>query len=169
MTNTNVNGNGGYPSFAAKRTAQSQLNTQIWIVEKDGANYKITSKADNRSLKETAGYVISTYNAPWNTYRIYTSPDGRQAIQQDQNALGISGDAYFWGISGSQLKQTTNIVADDSQLQFRFVPVNESSGIHDITPARAATQSAYTLMGTRASAACSNSIIINNEKKYLWK
>ena len=169
MTNTNVNGSGGYPSFAAKRTAQSQLNTQIWIVEKDGPDYKITSKADNRSLKETAGYVISTYNAPWNTYRIYTSPDGRQAIQQDQNALGISGDAYFWGISGSQLKQTTNTVADDNQLQFRFVPVSESAGIHDITPIGATSKSAYTLMGTRVSAVCSNSIIIINGKKYLWK
>ena len=169
MTNTNVNGSGGYPSFAAKRTAPSQLNTQIWIVEKDGSDYKITSKADNRSLKETAGYVISTYNAPWNTYRIYTSPDGRQAIQQDQNALGISGDAYFWGISGSQLRQTTNTVADDSQLQFRFVPVSESTGIHDIKPIGAASKSAYTLMGTRVPIACSNSIIIINGKKYLWK
>ena len=94
---------------------------------------------------------------------------GRQAIQQDQNALGISGDAYFWGISGSQLRQTTNTVADNSQLQFRFAPVSESTGIHAITPTGTASKSAYTLMGTRVPVACSNSIIITKGKKYLWK
>ncbi|MGN0233740.1 MAG: glycosyl hydrolase family 28-related protein [Bacteroidaceae bacterium] len=169
MTNSNVNGSGGYPSFTAKRIVQSQLNTQIWIVEKDGPNYKITSKADNRSLKETAGYVISSYNAPWNTYRIYTAPDGRQAIQQDQNALGNSGDAYFWGISGSQLKQTSNTVADDDQLQFRFVPVNGSTGINDHTLTSAVSKYGYNLMGNRVFVPCTNSIIITNGKKYLWK
>lgn len=172
MTNTNVNGSGGYPSFAAKRTVQNKLDTQVWIVEKDGPNYKITNKADNRSLKETAGYVISSYNAAWNTYRIYTAPDGRHAIQQDQNALGLSGDAYFWGISGSQLKQTVNTVADETLLQFHFVPVSESTGIAN-TPTNTsngyeekAYQGFYLINGAKGMVTQRRNIYIVNGKKY---
>ena len=100
LTNTNVNGAGGAPEFAAK----SDDNSQLWqfnLVDETG-RFSLTSVADNRYVNELGRFGSNAYNAQWNTY-ILQEKGGVFSIRNAGNA----GNNY-WVVDG-KYPSTANI------------------------------------------------------------
>ena len=97
LTNGNVNGQGGRPTFAAKREGDK---AQLWrfIVIGENGRYRLESVADDRYVNEVCNFgKPEAYAHNWNTY-ILTEQDGKFAIRN-----AGSGGSNFWIIEGNRL------------------------------------------------------------------
>ena len=101
LTNTNVNGSGGTPTF--KEIAEP-TEAQEWKITPDasGGNcYKITSNADGRYVNEYGVFGTNQYYADWNTY-LLTRMGGMWSIQWTQSAA--KNGASYIVVSGDRLE-----------------------------------------------------------------
>ena len=86
LTNTNVSGTGGQPTFQA---VSSPGIAQEWLIVPDASgkqNYKITSNADGRYINEYGVFGTNQYYSDWNTYLI-TIQDGLCSLRWTQSAI----------------------------------------------------------------------------------
>ena len=101
LTNTNVNGSGGTPTF--KEIAEP-TEAQEWKITPDasGGNcYKITSNADGRYVNEYGVFGTNQYYADWNTY-LLTRMGDKWSIQWTQSAA--KNGASYIVVSGDRLE-----------------------------------------------------------------
>ncbi len=101
LTNTNINGSGGTPTF--KEIAEP-TEAQEWKITPDasGGNcYKITSNADGRYINEYGVFGTNQYYADWNTY-LLTRMGGMWSIQWTQSAA--KNGASYIVVSGDRLE-----------------------------------------------------------------
>ena len=101
LTNTNVKGSGGTPTF---KEVDEPAAAQEWKIAPDanGSNcYKITSGADGRYLNEYGVFGTNQYYADWNTYLLTLMGD-KWSIQWTQSAIknGVS----YLVVSGDRLE-----------------------------------------------------------------
>ena len=101
LTNTNVKGSGGTPTF--KEVAEP-AEAQEWKIAPDanGNNcYKITSNADGRYVNEYGVFGTNQYYADWNTY-LLTQMGDKWSIRWTQSAAK-NGTSYIV-VSGDRLE-----------------------------------------------------------------
>ena len=116
LTNTNVKGNGGTPTF---KSVAKPATAQEWKIVPDanGGNcYKITSNADGRYVNEYGVFGTNQYYADWNTF-LLTRMGDMWSIQWTQSAakngasyIVVSGDRLEAKGVGRQESYTVNIV-----------------------------------------------------------
>ena len=101
LTNTNVKGSGGTPTF---KEVEEPAAAQEWEIAPDakGNNcYKITSNADSRYVNEYGVFGTNQYYADWNTY-LLTKMGDKWSIQWTQSAAK-NGVSYIV-VSGDRLE-----------------------------------------------------------------
>lgn len=101
LTNTNIYGSGGTPTFKA---VEEPTTAQEWKIAPDanGGNcYKITSNADGRYVNEYGVFGTNTYYSDWNTYLI-TAMGGNYSLQWTQSA--IKNGIKYMVVSGDRLE-----------------------------------------------------------------
>ena len=101
LTNTNVKGSGGTPTF---KEVEEPAAAQEWKIVPDanGGNcYKITSNADGRYVNEYGVFGTNQYYADWNTY-LLTRMGNMWSIQWTQSAIK-NGVSYIV-VSGDRLE-----------------------------------------------------------------
>lgn len=101
LTNNNVKGSGGTPTFKESETPTA---AQEWMITIDpnGKNcYKITSKADGRYLNEYGVFGTNQYYSDWNTYLI-TKMGDNYSLCWTQSAA--KNGAQFIVVSGERLE-----------------------------------------------------------------
>ncbi|MBR5478120.1 MAG: beta-N-acetylglucosaminidase domain-containing protein [Bacteroidaceae bacterium] len=101
LTNTNVNGSGGTPTF---KEITEPTEAQEWKIAPDANGnkcYKITSNADGRYVNEYGVFGTNQYYADWNTY-LLTRMGGMWSIQWTQSAAKNS--ASYIVVSGDRLE-----------------------------------------------------------------
>ena len=110
LTNTNIYGSGGTPTFKA---VEEPTTAQEWKIAPDagGSNcYKITSNADGRYINEYGVFGTNQYYADWNTYLLTTMGD-MWSIQWTQSAIK-NGVSYIV-VSGDRL-EAKNVARSES-------------------------------------------------------
>ena len=101
LTNTNVKGSGGTPTF--KEVAEP-AEAQEWKIAPDANGnkcYKITSNADGRYVNEYGVFGTNQYYADWNTY-LLTQMGDKWSIRWTQSAAK-NGTSYIV-VSGDRLE-----------------------------------------------------------------
>ena len=101
LTNTNVKGSGGTPTF--KEITEPEA-AQEWKIVPDASGskcYKITSSADGRYVNEYGVFGTNQYYADWNTY-LLTRMGDKWSIQWTQSAAK-NGVSYIV-VSGDRLE-----------------------------------------------------------------
>ena len=101
LTNTNVNGSGGTPTF---KEITEPTEAQEWKIAPDANGnkcYKITSNADGRYVNEYGVFGTNQYYADWNTY-LLTRMGGMWSIQWTQSAA--KNGASYIVVSGDRLE-----------------------------------------------------------------
>lgn len=121
LTNNNVKGSGGTPTF---KEVTEPAAAQEWKISIDanGKNcYKITSNADGRYMNEYGEFGTNQYYSDWNTY-LLTRMDDLWSIQCTQSAISKNGVRYLL-VTGDRLEQqniqnsasyTVKIIAKES-------------------------------------------------------
>ena len=102
LTNSNINGSGGTPTF---QSVDEPSVAQEWKISIDASGkncYKITSNADGRYLNEYGVFGTNTYYSDWNTYLI-TAMGGNYSMQWTQSAVK-NGKQTFIIVSGNRLE-----------------------------------------------------------------
>jgi hypothetical protein len=102
LTNTNIYGSGGTPTFKA---VEEPTTAQEWKIAPDanGGNcYKITSNADGKYLNEYGVFGTNAYYSDWNTYLI-TAMGENYSMQWTQSAVK-NGKQTFIVVSGDRLE-----------------------------------------------------------------
>lgn len=98
LTNTNVNGSGGTPTF---KQIKKVGKPQEWIITTDASGkscYKIVSGADKRYLNEYGVFGTNQYYSDWNTYMITKRGDKfslawtQSAAENGVKYIVVSGD-----------------------------------------------------------------------------
>ena len=110
LTNTNVKGSGGTPTF---KDVTEPAAAQEWKIVPDanGSNcYKITSNADDRYINEYGVFGTNQYYADWNTYLLTLMGD-KWSIQWTQSAAK-NGVSYIM-VSGDRL-EAKNVARNES-------------------------------------------------------
>ncbi|MBQ5627699.1 MAG: hypothetical protein IIU97_06265 [Bacteroidaceae bacterium] len=110
LTNTNVKGSGGTPTF---KDVTEPAAAQEWKIVPDanGSNcYKITSNADGRYVNEYGVFGTNQYYADWNTYLLTLMGD-KWSIQWTQSAAK-NGVSYIM-VSGDRL-EAKNVARNES-------------------------------------------------------
>ena len=110
LTNTNIKGSGGTPTFKA---IEEPAAAQEWKIVPDanGSNcYKITSNADGRYVNEYGVFGTNQYYADWNTYLLTLMGD-KWSIQWTQSAAK-NGVSYIM-VSGDRL-EAKNVARNES-------------------------------------------------------
>ncbi len=139
LTNTNVKGNGGTPTF---KSVAEPATAQEWKIVPDanGGNcYKITSNADGRYVNEYGVFGSNQYYADWNTY-LLTRMGDMWSIQWTQSAakngasyIVVSGDRLEAKGVGRQESYTVNIVKKGDNTGIGETPLPESITVIDGT------------------------------------
>ena len=145
LTNNNVKGSGGTPSF---KTIEEPSSAQEWkiTVDASGKNcYKITSNADGRYINEYGVFGTNQYYSDWNTY-LLTTMGNKWSLSWTQSAakngaqyLIVSGDrieaknvalSESYTISIVRKGDNTSIgnIADDSKLTVSNGYINAGEG-----------------------------------------
>lgn len=130
LTNTNVNGSGGTPTFVAYRDTINPQR-QEWTISMDALTerYKIANAQDNRYLNELGNFGVNVYEAVWHTYNMHRQ-SGKYAIQN----AGSAGDK-FWMFETNRIKPSAINKLGNSVFIFEIVPVgNEQVNHPKITP-----------------------------------
>ena len=121
LTNTNVGGSGGTPTFKSVATP-GEAQEWNFTIDASGKNfYKITSAADGRYINEKGVFGTNAYYSDWNTYLILTM-DGMCAIQTSQSA-GV----HLWNIKNDRLEQDGSIARQDAYV-IKIVAKGEVTG-----------------------------------------
>ena len=118
LTNNNVDGTGGTPSFEA---VEEPGLAQEWRIAPDAGGrdcYKITSNADGRYINEYGVFGTNDYYSNWNSYLI-TLRDGLYSIRWTQQAVEKHGVKY--------------LVSDGSRLVDRACAHSESYSVKIVT------------------------------------
>ena len=109
LTNNNVNGQGGRPTFAAKREGDKAQLWRFTLVSENG-RYNLESVADGRYLNEVCNFGRPTaYSPDWNTY-VLTEQGGMISIRN----AGAGGSNY-WIIEDNRLS-TAKVSQSESHL-----------------------------------------------------
>ena len=127
LTNTNVNGSGGTPTF--KEIAEP-TEAQEWKITPDasGGNcYKITSNADGRYINEYGVFGTNQYYADWNTY-LLTRMGDMWSIQWTQSAA--KNGASYIVVSGDRLEAKG--VARSESYTVKIVRKGDDTSVEDI-------------------------------------
>ena len=121
LTNTNVGGSGGTPTFKSVATP-GEAQEWRFTIDAAGKNfYKITSEADGRYINEQGVFGTNAYYADWNTFLILTM-DGMCAIQTSQSA-----GTHLWNISDDRLSQDGSVARKDAYV-IKIVAKGEVTG-----------------------------------------
>ena len=110
LTNSNVNGSGGTPTF---KEVEKPATAQEWKITTDSSGkncYKITSNADKRYINEYGVFGTNQYYSDWNTYLL--------TAMGDMWSLG-------WTQSATQ-KGIQYIVVSGNRLEAKSVARSES-------------------------------------------
>ena len=111
LTNTNVKGSGGTPTFKSVKKPSAAHEWKITI-DSNGKNcYKIVSNADGRYLNEKGVFGTNQYYSDWNTYNI-TKMGDKFSLQWTQSAVEDGGVKY--------------IVVSEDRLEAQSLPLYES-------------------------------------------
>lgn len=132
LTNNNVDGSGGTPTF---KEVASPGAAQEWLITPDAAGsnyYKIASKADGRYVNEYGVFGTNAYFSDWNTYLI-TMQDGLFSIRWTQSA--IKNGVYFLVSNGSRLVEQSLVHADSYSVN--IVNVSKNTSIDNVGAAAA--------------------------------
>ena len=98
LTNTNINGSGGTPTF---KNIDEPTVAQEWKIAPDASGnncYKITSNADGKYVNEYGVFGTNQYYADWNTYLItvmgndYSLRWTQSAAKNGASYIVVSGD-----------------------------------------------------------------------------
>jgi hypothetical protein len=98
LTNTNINGSGGTPTF---KQIKKVGKPQEWVITTDASGkscYKIVSGADKRYLNEYGVFGTNQYYSDWNTYMITKRGDKfsiawtQSAAENGVKYIVVSGD-----------------------------------------------------------------------------
>ncbi|MBR3616259.1 MAG: beta-N-acetylglucosaminidase domain-containing protein [Bacteroidaceae bacterium] len=128
LTNNNVNGSGGTPTFKEVITPKA---AQEWKIKKESGYkncYKITSNADGRYLNEYGVFGTNQYYGDWNTYLL--------TIMGDMWSLGWTQSAAKNGIqyiivSGNRLEAKG--VARAESYTVKIVRKGDETAVEEIT------------------------------------
>ena len=110
LTNTNINGSGGTPTF---NSIDEPAVAQEWKINIDASGndcYKITSNADGRYINEYGVFGTNQYYADWNTYLI-TVMGNDYSLRWTQSAA--KNGASYIVVSGDRL-EAKNIAHSES-------------------------------------------------------
>jgi len=124
LTNTNVKGSGGTPTF---KEVDEPATAQEWKITPDasGGNcYKITSNADGRYINEYGVFGTNQYYADWNTYLLTLMGDKcsirwtQSAAKNGASYIVVSGDRLEAKSIGSSESYTVKIIrkGDDTSI-----------------------------------------------------
>ena len=124
LTNSNVNGSGGNPSF---KTIATPAKAQEWKFSIDAttSRYKLVSAADSRYVNELGAFGTNAFYSSWNTYNILELGNAFSI----QNA-GDGGSGY-WSVNDNKNIATGAVSLADSYL-FTIEPV-VSVGISSVS------------------------------------
>ena len=127
LTNNNVGGSGGTPTFVEVATPGIAQEWNITI-DSSGKNcYKITSKADGRYINEYGVFGTNQYYADWNTY-LLTRMGDKWSIQWTQSAA--KNGASYIVVSGDRLEAKG--VALSESYTIEIVDKNNDTGIKEV-------------------------------------
>ena len=108
LTNNNAGGNGGRPTFAAKRDGDKAQLWRFTIVE--NGRYKLISTADDRYLNEVCSFgKPESYSPDWNTY-VLTEQGGLFSIRN-----AGKGGTNYWVVDGNR-PATAKVSQSESHL-----------------------------------------------------
>ena len=141
LTNTNVKGNGGTPTF---KSVAEPATAQEWEIVPDanGGNcYKITSNADGRYVNEYGVFGTNQYYADWNTY-LLTRMGDMWSIQWTQSAA--KNGASYIVVSGDRLDAKG--VERQESYTVNIVKKGDNTGIGETTLPESITVIDGTLM-----------------------
>lgn len=127
LTNSNVKGSGGAPTFKEVATPKT---TQEWkiTVDASGKNcYKITSNADNRYMNEYGVFGTNQYYSDWNTY-LLTQMGGLWSLGWTQSAA--KNGVQYIVISGDRLEAKS--VDRDKSYSVKIVRKGDSTVVDGI-------------------------------------
>lgn len=129
LTNNNVNGSGGNPTF--KEISDPGISQEWKItIDTNGKNcYKITSNADGRYLNEYGVFGTNQYYSDWNTY-LLTAIGDKWSIQWTQSA--VKNGVQYIVVSGNRL-EAKNIARSESYT-VSLVDKDAITGIMDTEP-----------------------------------
>ena len=127
LTNNNVNGSGGTPTF---KEVEEPGAAQEWTITVDTGYkncYKITSKADGRYLNEYADFGTNQYYGDWNTY-LLTTMDNQWSIMWTQSAAKKG--AQYIVVSGERLEAKN--IAHSESYTVKLIRKGSDTSIDDI-------------------------------------
>ena len=127
LTNNNIKGNGGTPTFNEIDEPSIAQEWKISIDTKGKNCYKITSNADNRYINEYGVFGTNQYYSDWNTYLI-TVMGNKYSLQWTQSAAK-NGIQYIV-VSGNRLAEK-NVSRSESYTVSLVAKSNETA-IEDI-------------------------------------
>ena len=127
LTNTNINGSGGTPTF---KNIDEPTVAQEWKIAPDASGnncYKITSNADGKYVNEYGVFGANQYYADWNTYLITVMGDSyslrwtQSAAKNGASYIVVSGDRLeAKNISHSE-SYTLKIIEKDKYLGIKGI------------------------------------------------
>ena len=178
LTNTNVKGSGGTPTF--KNVAEPAA-AQEWKIAPDASGnncYKITSNADGRYVNEYGVFGTNQYYSDWNTY-LLTQMGDKWSIQWTQSAakngasyIVVSGDGLEAKNVGQAERYTVNIVKKGGDTSIESVGnVNdglEFRGEKIVCGAEANSIKLYTPEGRLVARSNSNTLSTGGLEKGLY-
>ncbi|MBR5455526.1 MAG: beta-N-acetylglucosaminidase domain-containing protein [Bacteroidaceae bacterium] len=129
LTNNNVNGSGGTPTF---KEVDEPATAQEWkiIADASGQNcYKITSNADGRYLNEYGVFGTNQYYSDWNTYLLTLMSD-KWSIQWTQSA--VKNGVKYLVVSGDRLEAKD--IARSESYTVSLIDKNAITGIMNTEP-----------------------------------
>jgi hypothetical protein len=166
LTNNNVGGSGGTPTFKQNDAPSTAQEWKISIDANGKKCYKITSKADGRYLNEYGVFGTNAYYSDWNTYLITRMGDSyslrwtQSAAKNGAKYIVVSGDKLEAKDVDQKDSYTVNIIrkgdatsigaTSDNKAQVRY---DASSG--SIICTNVADGSHITVASVSGSTVCS--------------
>ena len=127
LTNTNINGSGGTPTF---KSVDEPTVAQEWKIAPDASGndcYKITSNADGRYINEYGVFGTNQYYADWNTYLItvmgndYSLRWTQSAAKNGASYIVVSGDRLEAKNVSHSESYTLKIIEKDKYLGIKGI------------------------------------------------
>ena len=154
LTNTNINGSGGTPTF---KSIDEPTVAQEWKIAPDASGnncYKITSDADGRYVNEYGDFGTNQYYADWNTYLItvmgkdYSLRWTQSAAKNGASYIVVSGDRLEAKAIAHSESYTVSIIAKENYTSVKNVYNNslEYNGA-EIIAEEAETVAIFTIDG----------------------